>query len=347
MIFIRADANEQIGTGHVMRCLSIAYAFSKRGKQVTFITADHRGDALISGFPTICLDTIWDQMDGEIEIIRSIITERKPELLLVDSYFVTERYFRELSSVVKIAYIDDLNENCWNVDFLINYNIYAIDTDYSLYKKKISKLLLGAGYAPLREEFFSMSEHRNGKVRDILVSAGGADPEHITEKIMSEISTVITDITFHFVVGALNPRLGNIENLAKGIDNIRLHVNEKHMSELMKNCDIAVSAAGSTLYELCATGTPTITYTLADNQLDAAKQFAEQGIMISVGDCRRDDNFIERLKTMLNNLIADNERRRALSEKMQKLVDGKGANRIAETILSELYISTSQDDGEK
>ena len=68
MIYIRADANEYIGTGHIMRCLSIARAFVRRGEKVTFITADHRGDGLIqqNGFSSICLDSDWTNMNGEL-----------------------------------------------------------------------------------------------------------------------------------------------------------------------------------------------------------------------------------------------------------------------------------------
>ena len=98
----------------------------------------------------------------------------------------------------------------------------------------------------------------------------------------------------------MNPRIDIIRG--KILGNAVLHINEHNMSALMQKCDIAISAAGSTLYELCATGIPAITYTLADNQLIAAEQFDKQGIMLSAGDCRDDEGFIVRLEKLLDKL---------------------------------------------
>lgn len=335
MIFIRADANEKIGTGHVMRCLSIARAFASVGKEVVFITADHKGDALISGYLSICLDSIWNEMDSEIEKLEELIKAKEPELILIDSYFVTEKYFNSVSVLTQVAYMDDLNVQSWNVDFLINYNIFASILDYTHYDGKGTTLLLNPQFAPLREEFKKCQKHKIKDVSDVLVSAGGADPEHITEKIMSGICPEIPNVQFHFVVGALNPRLDKIMNLIEAHDNAVLHINEKHMSVLMKNYDIAISAAGTTLYELCATGIPTITYTLADNQLVADEQFAKQGIMLSAGDCR-DDDFIERIGRLLKKLSINRRQREDLSRRMQGLVDGLGADRIVDRLLVSL-----------
>jgi len=332
LILIRADANEYIGTGHVMRCLSVAHAFADKGRKALFVTADHRGDKLIKqqGFDTVCLDSDWKNIENEK--VDKIVKEYKPDLLLVDSYYTTKAYFDRLSQIVRIAYFDDLNTNCWSVDYLINYNIFADSYDYSPYYATRTKLLLNPQYAPLRNEFKNCPNHKVVAVSDILVSAGGADPECITEKIMSCICPEMEGIRFHFVVGALNPGLEKIKKLAEKKENVLLHINEKHMSDLMKSCDIAISAAGTTLYELCATGIPTIIYTLADNQLVAAEQFSKQGIMLSAGDCRRDGEFIDRMETQLRSMVEDLGLRKELSSKMQALVDGEGANRIAEAL---------------
>lgn len=339
MILIRADANEHIGTGHVMRCLSIANAFVQAGHEVKFITADHRGDGLIQsrGFESICLNSEWTQMEGE-EIDR-VLRSYRPDLLLVDSYFVTEPYLSSLSNCVTLAYIDDLNDSVWNLDFLINYNIFGTVADYSRYKETRTRLLLGPTYAPLRNEFKNIPGHEINdakNIKDIMVSAGGADPEGITEKLIESVCDDLSDIAFHFVVGVLNPRLEKIRALANEHRNVILHINEKNMSALMKFCDVAISAAGSTLYELCACGTPTITYTLADNQLTLADEFRKQGIMLSAGDCRGNACFIPGLAEHLHDLIADKEKRGQLSVRMQSLVDGCGAERIVGIIWGQI-----------
>ena len=331
MILIRADANEKIGTGHVMRCLSIAHEFAELGHEVLFITSDHRGDGLVNsaGFKNICMDSEWTEM--EQEPIKDIISFYHPSLLLVDSYFVTEKYLSAVSALTRTAYIDDMNVSRWNVDYLIDYNIFGPTLDYSSYKNTRTKLLLGPVYAPLRPEFRNMPVHIIKPVSDIFISAGGSDPEGITETLMSGICSQWSEVHFHFVIGALNPRLSKIKSLVK--DNIILHINEKNMSGLMQSCDVAISAAGSTLYELCACGIPTITYTLADNQIFVAEEFQRQKIMISAGDCRRDDRFVCHIKECLQNLISNVDLRGELSEKMQRVVDGNGAKKIAMALM--------------
>ena len=333
MILIREDANAQIGTGHVMRCLSIARAFAEKGEQVLFVTADHRGDSLIMqrGFSSICLDSEWTDMENEN--IDQIIEVYKPKLVIVDSYYVSEKYLESLSSRVRTAYFDDMNRHRWDVNVLINYNIISFVFDYSWYEGTRTKLLLYPKYAPLRKEFIGCHRHAIKDVSDVLVTAGGADPENITEKIMSGICPDMEEITFHFIVGALNLRFEDIKKLAEERDNVILHINEKHMSDLMKYCDIAISAAGTTLYELCATGIPTITYALADNQTVAAEQFGALGIMLHAGDCRCDDGFVGRVEELLRKLIDNQGLRIELSRRMQNLVDGHGAERIVDALL--------------
>ena len=335
MIFIRADANKNIGVGHVMRCLSIARAFKERGQRVVFVTADHNADALIDDFEKICLDTNYTEMYQETDAMLRLTAEYSPDMLIVDSYFVTGQYFSKLRKAVKIAYIDDLNAEKWDVDYLINYNIFALSSDYSAYDDSETVLLLGPEYAPLREEFsVALITEKRNEVKDILVSAGGADPEGITEKLIDEVCRSWGNIRFHFVVGMMNPRIDSIRKKEK--DNIILHINEKHMSDLMKNSDIAVSAAGSTLYELCSLGVPTVTYTLADNQLEAADKFDSLGIMINAGDCRNNPDFIPGVAGILKELIGDIDKRMKMSHKMQTLVDGKGSSRIADRLLSDI-----------
>lgn len=333
MIIIRADANEIIGTGHVMRCLSVADAFLSIGEKVLFITADHSSDRLIEGrgYESVCLESNWAQMDDEIDTLKVLIASKKADLMLTDSYYVTPDYFRNLTDHVKQAYFDDMNTDKWDVDYLINYNVFAESMDYSYYSGKNTHLLLGPVFAPLRKEFIEIPPHVTyDRITDVMVSAGGADPEMITERIMEKVCPEWPDVKFHFVVGALNPRINNIRKNAGG--NVVLHVNEQRMSELMKKCDIAISAAGSTLYELCSCGVPTITYTLADNQLIAAEHFDKQGIMLNAGDCRSDDSFVDSVLCCLD-ILTDKEKRREYSYKMQSLVDGNGAERLARRLI--------------
>lgn len=335
MILIRADANENTGSGHVMRCLSIASAFKAKGETVIFVAADNKSYDLVTskGFDCEILDTDFSDLEGELNKLISIISLYNPSLFIVDSYFVTGRYFAELGKNIKTAYIDDLNFKVWDVDYLINYNIFSSEYDYSGYKFTKTKLLLTPEYAPLRDEFRNLPPHDiKDNVTDVLVSAGGSDPARISERIINEICPMLPDIRFHFIIGALNPRIDVLKKLER--DNVILHINEQHIADLMRKCDMAVSASGSTLYELCACGVPTIVFTLADNQIPAADMFDKMGIMLNSGDCRFDEKFILNLESCIRKLIPDTDIRNKMSYNMQHLVDGRGAERLAERLLS-------------
>ncbi len=182
----------------------------------------------------------------------------------------------------------------------------------------------------IRKEFMYVPKHEIRKVTDVMVSTGGADPEGITEKLMKGVCPEFQDTKFHFIVGALNPRIDAINAFATS--NIVLHINEKNMSGLMTSCGIAISAAGSALYELCACGTPTITYTFAGNQLRAAKEFEYQGLMINVGDYRNNEGFVQSITAKLKELIDHPEKRQQLSPRMQQIIDGRGAERLTSEI---------------
>ena len=317
-----------------MRCLSIAGAYKKHGHEVLFITADHNADNIIErfGFDHVCLESKWDDITGETDQLKGIIKENNPSLLFVDSYSVTQSYFNALSQFTKLVYMDDLNDLTWNVDAIINYNVYSTSLDYSNYEGTRTMLILGPKYAPLREEFRRIPAKQIKDVTDIFVSAGGSDPECITIKLIKDICPIFEKIKFHFVVGSLNPRIEEIKELSLNQPNAILHINENNMSGLMQKCDLAISASGSTLYELCACGVPTITYSLADNQLLAMKQFEQQDLMKCAGDCRNNDGFVGKIKELLDLLISNSDQRSNMSSKMQRLVDGLGVEHIFEAL---------------
>lgn len=357
MILFRADGNGTIGTGHIMRCLSIADGLKRIGEESVFVCADDNMKNLIEsrGYGCEVLGTRFDDMESEIESLLNSETYRKSDAIVVDSYYASEKYFECIRKEKKIVYVDDLIENAYPVDALINYNIYASEDKYiSLYSGKNKEkntqknpekpvFILGTKYAPLREEYTKTKEKNTPeKTENILIMTGGADPTHIApklaERIVEEAKTDTDESpVFHFVAGAMSgdyDRLKEIENRSN--KKIVIHRNVKDMKSLMDSVDMAVSAAGSTLYELCACAVPTITYVLADNQMQAEKTFLEKGAMLSAGDARDGDVFFDRLYTTISELIKNSSERKRLSQKASEIVDGRGADRIAE-ILKELH----------
>lgn len=340
MIFIRADANAVIATGHIMRCMVIAAWLVKLGEQVTFLVADEFSVDMLdeNGFSYIVLDTDWRTMESELPVLRKIIQNFESSILFVDSYQVTEAYFKELSTITKVIYLDDRNAFRCDVFGLINYSHYYHDFKYEeTYADSGVRLWLGCGFIPLRDEFCHMEEKDiHDAVQNIMITTGGTDNFNVSEQILKTMAVRFADIKFHLVIGRFYKNRDKLRELASGMKNVILYENISKMSTLMKNCDVAISSGGTTLYELCACGVPTICFSMADNQVPGVKAMAEQGIMLSAGDVRdAEELFGVRVLEHFGRL-QDKGQRLAYSRKMQKLVDGKGAERIADMVLKNL-----------
>lgn len=341
MVIFRADGNAGLGSGHVMRCLSIANAARQAGQDCIFVTASDDFEAMITaqGHRNYILNT--DYRDLESENFLPALSPYAPSALFVDSYFVSAGYLDRLGrqckeSGTRLVYIDDVLAFPYPCDILLNYNIYGKEADYKgLYSgRRTPRFLLGTMYAPLRTEFGNPSVRVVKERADsIFVSTGGADPEHMAVELVRAARR--QNYTFHVVIGSLNRDKERIRQLSDGYDNIVLHENVTSMSSLMQACDVAISAAGSTLYELCATQTPTITYVLADNQKPGAEGFASLGIMKNCGDARElgSRELAEGLIRFAAGLADDFAERRHIAEAMRTVVDGQGAGRIIQEVL--------------
>ena len=323
-IVFRADGNSTVGTGHVMRCLSIADTFKSHGHECVFITAEDEFKATIAlhGHKSIVLHSDFREMGSELDKIVPVISELQPAAMFVDSYYVTAPYLESLQKLLQkvagrtaslpgkcagLIYIDDVMAFPYPCDVLINYNIYGPDQlqGYNRMYEQTKKAqgdegrtgifvsepvyLLGTAYAPLRAEFQKLPARLVRKeATDILISTGGADFEHMATALIKETQKLQeSHLRFHFVVGAMNKDRDEIRALADEYGCIVMHENVRDMCRLMQGCDAAISAAGSTLYELCATQTPAITYILADNQIPGARGFEAQGVLRCAGDVRR------------------------------------------------------------
>ncbi len=341
MVVIRADGNEHIGAGHIMRCLSIAEEIKKNDKCIVFVMAEEKFESLVKerGFETFVLHSDYSDMSSEEEMVIEYTKKIKPTALIVDSYFVTPHYLEKLRKITKLIYIDDRMEFAYDVDMIINYNVFAREDSYvKLYgncDRKKPQLLLGTSYAPLRKQFLNSRITIKENVSDILVLSGATDKQHVEKGLMEWLiqeKNMLEKYRFHFVAGKLNSDYENLKKLAVKDNNLCIHYDVNDMKSLMCLCDVAVSAAGSTLYELCACGIPAITYSFADNQMPAEHEFANRKIMLSVGDIRDNIRYLEQIMQCLEHLINDYKMRSDMSAKAFELVDGKGAGRIAEYI---------------
>ena len=342
MVIIRADGNENIGAGHIMRCISIADAIRNIGGDVIFVLAGVSFETMLreKGFDVFVLHTDYSNMESECDSMLSLIKQYHADKCIVDSYYVTDSYFRTLRSATRIVYVDDLMDHAHPVDMLINYNIYAEREKYeSLYREagiRAPEFLLGCEYTPLRCEFLNPvpkeAQSASPGRRSVLISSGGADTEHMELQLMERIlrnKDRFEMMDFHFVVGAMNRDWPVLREMSEDSSNIMLHRNVTNMKELMCRCDIAVSATGSTMYELCRCGLPIITYVVADNQIQGAESFMRRGAAVYAGDVRRDPELSEEILRVLEELLADRAALGRMTEFGKNLVDGQGAMRIA------------------
>lgn len=343
MILFRADGNSIVCTGHIMRCLSIADAFRRAGENCVFVIADKEPKELIAsrGYETIILGTRYDCLEGEIPIMSSLIQKMHPDFVILDTYFVTKEYMDSLNQISNLVYIDDLGAFPYPCRVLVNYNAYGPYIGYdSLYEHsgvKAPLQCLGIRYAPLRDEFRHAGPHvQPEKVSKVLISTGGADPCHIAVKMIRKLLEKEIKYSFHFVVGSLNKDADEISALAGNSGCITVHRNVRDMKALLMESDIAVSAAGSTLYELCACGVPTITYVSADNQKMGAEAFQKLELMKNIGDIRTLCDYEEKMMREIDRLADDLPLRKKISASMQEMIDGCGADRLVGLLAREL-----------
>lgn len=340
MIGIRVDGNSEIATGHIMRCLSLANGIKNMRLECLFITADETGMTFLSsyGFKVISLNSHWDNLDKETEQIVEVIDQFKIDKLIVDTYYVTLHYLKVLQAQTKVIYIDDMNFFKYPVSMVINYNIYhGLFAYKEIYKDRDTQLLLGCGFAPLRDEFIGLTLLFREEVKKVLITTGGTDQYNVAGKLIKRIikDDFFKGVEFHVVVGSLNCNDEYLKKVSDGNPLIALHKDVRDMAKLMASCDIAITAGGSTMYELCACGIPSISFSFADNQLYGVEGFEKEGIMAYAGDMRdNEENCITSLIGYLKEYVNNADERKEKSIKMRKKVDGKGVERIVKAIIN-------------
>lgn len=314
-ILIRADGGKTIGMGHIMRTSVLAEEL-KQFAEVSYACLE--GEEFDLGVS--CLkQNGYSVLRLPKEDLLNRLKDIDYDCMMVDNYNVDSDFFNGLKRKgTLLGYIDDLKKEEYPVDFIINQNPYALDLNYR--KEKYLKTFLGIKYVLLRKEFQNQSKRYIDPVcKDILVTVGGSDINRITEKIILNILKEELEVTLHVVIGPAFPK-GYLDTFSH--PKVKLYYNPI-MSDLMKKCDLAVSACGSTVYELAACGTPTIGIVVADNQMMAYEKLKQLGIIKGSNV----ENILDSIKEMTY------EKRLEMSRKGQELVDGLGAKRLASEII--------------
>lgn len=365
-IWIRTDGNEEIATGHLMRCLSIARACAEQQKKVCFLVSDTQSETLLQErfsypleFEIQCLHSDYQDMEKELPALEHIMhwshsssehfLHEKGSWILVDSYYVTASYLEALKKWGHVAYLDDLFLFSYPVDCIINYDIPENEKPDCY--NAAARCLLGTAYTPLRSQFQNVSYAVHQDIEHILISTGGIDPYQVAEKLLNRIIvkfhikaaseplsdsvlSVPTDYKYHILTSRLNSCYDRLAALSNKYPNIHIHENLQDMAGLMSQCDLAVSAGGTTLYELCAVGVPTISFAMTDNQLSAVQTFSASNIIPYAGDVRIDiDKVLDTICNFLDHRQMPYPKRLEFSDRMRSFVDGYGSARIAGALI--------------
>ena len=337
-VLIRADGNEKIGSGHIMRTKSIANELKGLGAKVLYALADERGKRLINNeFQSVILSSNYECLDDEIDALSSVVKEQEIKLILLDSYFVTPKYFKELKKLAKVAYIDDLDAFAYECEALINYGAFFDKNEYKARQNLAKKHFLGSEFAPLRAEFYSRRKSsKNTQKKQVLLTTGNTDLLGIMPRLLEAFlgDESLKNLEFLAISGAFNEHENKLLALSAKHKNIKVLKNPENMAQIMAEADFVLSAGGSTLYELASLAKAVICFSIAANQ-NNIKSWAEAGAMLYAGDAKADSHsVVARSLNLLKSLLNDENLAKTLGQKAHFFVDGKGAIRLAKELLS-------------
>lgn len=325
-ILFRCDASPSLGGGHVMRCLTLARELARTGAEITFATAGGAADSVPalarSGFALLELDDPHDSTE---------LLARLPErldLLVVDHYGLDAAFERALRPIAeRILVIDDLADRAHACDVLVDQNFGREALDYRDLVCDGTRILAGAQYALLRPEFAAARpaalerRTRTKGVARILVSMGMTDIGGVTERVLSAVLAADTGAAVDVVLGSAAPSLEAVRAIAAERDDVALHVDSADMGALMTRADLAIGAAGSTSWERCCLGLPSIVLVLAENQREIALRLDAAGILAAVSS-------VEEIRASVHDIVRDPDRLHAMSALAASVTDGRGTARV-------------------
>lgn len=361
-ITFRTDASLQIGTGHVMRCLTLADAMQAAGAQCHFICREHPGNLIaqirqrgfaVSVLPAATKAHITDEQAVEThsnyaawlgaewatdaEQTKVGVGATAVDWLVVDHYALDARWEQTLRPLCrKLMVIDDLADRPHDCDLLLDQNLGRDVRDYSQLVPEDCTVLAGPHYALLRPEFAalrgdSLRRRAAPQLKHLLLTMGGVDQADATGKVLEALQDcqLPADLRITVVMGQHAPWLERVQLLAKQMQQpTEVKINVNNMAQLMTDSDLAIGAAGSTSWERCCLGLPTLIVVLAENQRSGAAALEKSGsvkILDSV-------NAIPHTLRSLLSLLVTSDALSQLSQKSYLVTDGQGTSRVKDAL---------------
>jgi UDP-2,4-diacetamido-2,4,6-trideoxy-beta-L-altropyranose hydrolase/UDP-4-amino-4,6-dideoxy-N-acetyl-beta-L-altrosamine N-acetyltransferase len=345
-VVFRVDASLQMGIGHVIRCLTLAQVLNENGADVEFICRKHEGSLIdkirSSGFVVHELK-VFEETEVDNKLAHShwlgvtqqkdaddcvnILKAGKIDWLIVDHYALDEQWQKRLKPCYeKLMVIDDLADRKHQCDILLDQTFGRQQEDYLGRTSRDCKLLLGSKYALLRSEFskwksYSLERRRKPEFKQLFINMGGVDTDNVTEKVLDELKICNLPNDFHItvVMGGSAPYLESVKSKAITLPyKTEVKVDIDNMAEIMANSDIAIGAAGSTTWERCCLGLPTIQIVIAKNQQFSAETLARQNIV----------KLVKEIKEIAYLLESSSEWMKDVGSSALEVCDGMGSYKV-------------------
>lgn len=324
-IIFRTNGGKNIGLGHVFRCISLAKAIREinQNANIVFFSNDETKDLITKND--------FEYVNSEVFLDINLIHKKNPDLIVFDSYLANNDYLLNLKKISKLAIFDDNNDiyDSSIPDIIINGNIHALDLKYDEKTKK----LLGPKYLVMKEEYWN-NESKSSKINNInnniLITTGGSDTNKLMIKFVEALKDI--DINKKIVIGPMYEEK-YIEIIKSKINNsFELIYKPISLKDFINNSSIVITASGSTIYEVLTLKKIPMIYTVAKNQELVAKELEKLGV-INLGDYN--NIKFENLGDFINKIISSIELYYNKIHNLFDLYDGKGALRVAKTILEE------------
>lgn len=358
--FFRVDSSVKIGSGHHMRCMTLAEALEGQGFEIHFISRElpghlhglvkrkgwflhplpYRPNVPITEHSPPHISWLEEEWEIDCRQTMEVLSKHKDlDWLVVDHYALDDRWETMMRQAVKhVMVIDDLADRTHDCDLLLDQNLQEnMAARYQGLVPEHCRQLLGPCYAMLRREFAEKRKglrHRTGELRRVLVFFGGSDPFDVTGMaVRAFLGRYQVGLEFDVVVGGSNPNKEWIRECCGKSPNFHYHCQVDNMAGLIERADLAFGAAGASIWERLCLGLPSMVVSMAENQDTLLKGVLDKDLLIYLGSIQtiREEHFHEALNQALT--VEGKQSLLRMSKSAMDVVDGLGCDRVVSAIV--------------
>lgn len=324
-VLLRADASPIQGTGHVMRCLTLSEALVARGHEVLLMTNESTIPWLEKNVDDANVQKITVvQHTLDIDLINKI----KPDWFGIDSYVIPSAMISAVNSEHKTLAIIDGDSRGIEAELYLDHNLGAELNEWPPDVR--NRLLAGSQFVLIRNAILDQINTKpqtNSFVPHLVAVMGGSDPTGTIVNISNALASISENFTATIVVGKEWEKLVN-ETL-ESRTGVKIIAPTSNLPYLFGTADIAISAAGTSAWELCTLGKPSLLLAVVDNQVESLEKLIDQQLVLGIDLTRMDNEEVSGLAALrIEELIVDKALRDRLSAKCMQIFDGKGKDRV-------------------